>query len=230
MKLKNLIPWRVRNFTDQWLENSVRPEYPSVYKLLKFGRKNINTPGYWDKVWMTDTLPRDYEGLFNAIIAYIPYGASVLDVGCGVGRLARLMRDKCHARVTGLDFSCWACEQLARDGFKTVVSSLPKIPLPDNVFDVAVATEVLEHLDQPEKTVLQMTRVVRHGGIIICSVPKMTPCALMKSWNISRAMMRNVCAACSPLFLLRYRSEPAAFIEKGTNSSSSGVQRSGNKK
>jgi len=76
-----------------------------------------------------------------------------------------------RADVTGLDFSNWACEQLIHQGFNAIVSYLPKIPFPDRVFDVAVATEVLEHLDDPEETLKQMARVVKPGGLVMVSVP-----------------------------------------------------------
>jgi ubiquinone/menaquinone biosynthesis C-methylase UbiE len=153
------------------MENYLRPSYPSVYKVIKFGIRNINTPEYWDKVWEHDTVNRDYRELFNLILERIPLRAKVLDVGCGVGRLARLMRDQREVDVTGLDFSSWALEQLRKEGFKTVLSSLPDIPLPDNTFDMVIATEVIEHLDHPDKTLLQMVRVVRPDGLIMCSVP-----------------------------------------------------------
>ena len=174
MSLKNLIPWRIRHRTDLWMENSLRPSNPSLYKLLKFGRRNLNTPNYWDEVWSTDTVDREYTQLFQAVVARVPEGSKVLDTGCGVGKLSRLLRDKCKAQVTGLDFSPWACGELAKEGFETVVSSLPTIPLPDNSFDVVVATEVMEHLDYPDRTLAQMVRVAKPGGIVMCSVPNDT--------------------------------------------------------
>lgn len=173
-KLKKLIPWRIRHRFHLWMEDSLRPVNPSLYKLLKFGRRNLNTPQYWDDVWSTDTLDREYSELFRLVLARVPERARTLDVGCGVGNLSRLLRDQRQARVTALDFSTWACEQLTKDGFETVVSSLPRIPLPDSVFDVAVATEVMEHLDRPERTLAEMVRVVKPGGIIMCSVPNDT--------------------------------------------------------
>lgn len=171
MKLKYLVPWRIRHRIDIWLENSLRRKHACAYKLIKFGRRNINTQEYWDKVWSTDSVHRNYTELFDIILEMIPHGTQVLDVGCGTGRLAKLMRDKRGAQVTGLDLSPWACEQLAKEGFETIVCSLPRIPLPDNTYDVAVATEVLEHLDHPEKTLRQMARVVKPRGLVMCSVP-----------------------------------------------------------
>jgi ubiquinone/menaquinone biosynthesis C-methylase UbiE len=71
-----------------------------------------------------------------------------------------------------LDFSACALEQLAKEGIEAVKSILPDIPLPDDTYDVAIATELLEHLDHPLKTLYQMARVVKPGGNILCSVPK----------------------------------------------------------
>lgn len=171
MQLKNIIPWRIRHRVDLWMENNLRPQNPTIYKILKFGRTNINTPRYWDEVWRTDNLDRNYTDIFKIILDAVTEGSKVLDVGCGIGNLARLLRDQRNAQVTGLDFSQWACDQLAKEGFNTVVSILPRIPLPDAHYDIAVTTEVLEHLDKPEKTLKEMARVVRPGGLVICSVP-----------------------------------------------------------
>jgi ubiquinone/menaquinone biosynthesis C-methylase UbiE len=147
------------------------PKNPSLYKLVKFGRTNLNTPEYWDGIWRTDTTDRNYLELFAAILEQVSEGAKVLDMGCGAGRLSRLLRDQRRARVTGLEFSTWACAQLAKEGFETVVSTLPGIPFPDSTFDMAVATAVLEHLDRPAATIREMARVVRSGGILMCTVP-----------------------------------------------------------
>lgn len=174
MKFNEIIPWRIRNQLNIWLESHVRPSAPKLYKLIKFGRTNINTPDYWNNEWENDSCQRNYEELFSLILGHIPEQAKVIDVGCGVGRLSKLIKQQRNAELTCLDFSSWACDQLKKDGFNTVVSELPKIPLPDNTFDVAVATEVFEHLDHPEKTLQQMARVVRPGGIVMCSVPNDT--------------------------------------------------------
>jgi len=174
MPVKNLVPWRIRHRIDLWMEDSLRPKNTSLYKLLKFGRRNLNTPKYWDDVWSTDTIDREYTELFKLVLSRVDEGTKVLDVGCGIGKLSRRLRDQRKAQVTSLDFSEWACAELAKEGFETVVSSLPTIPLPDDTFDVVVATEVMEHLDSPERTVEQMVRVARPGGIVMCSVPNDT--------------------------------------------------------
>lgn len=171
MKAWNIIPRRIRRRVFKEMENRIRTAYPSIYKVLLFGRTNINTPQYWDETWRTDTENREYTELFELILSKVPEGSNVLDVGCGIGKLAKLIRDRRSAKVTCLDFSPWACQQLAAQGFDTIVSELPMIPLPDNSFDVVIATEVMEHLNRPDATLRQMRRVVRTGGLIMFSVP-----------------------------------------------------------
>lgn len=168
---KQILPWRIYHPLAKWLENDLREISPSIYKFVKFGRTNINTPDYWNQVWSKDKIQRNYQNLFKLIIDRIPPNAKVIDIGCGVGRLSKLIKEKCSVEVVGLDFSSWACKQLSKDGFETIVSTLPQIPIIDNSFDVAIATEVLEHLDKPERTIKEMARVVKSGGIIMCSMP-----------------------------------------------------------
>src|SRR6478736_2489794 len=125
MQIKNVVPWRVRNRMDIWLEQTLRPRYHRLYKLIRFGRPNLNTASYWDNIWRNDTENRDYSELFAHILKQVDAGTKVLDVGCGSGRLSRVLRDQRAAQVTALDFSPWACQQLAAEGFDTVVSALP---------------------------------------------------------------------------------------------------------
>jgi ubiquinone/menaquinone biosynthesis C-methylase UbiE len=171
MQSTNIIPWRITNYFNNLLEDRIRTRLHKLYKLIKFGRTNINTRDYWNNEWANDSAQRNYVELFKLILEQTPTGAKVLDVGCGVGRLSKIITEQKNAELTCLDFSDWACEQLEKEGFKTIFSKLPNIPLPDNAFDRAVAAEVFEHLDNPEKTTNQMVRVVKSGGIVMCSIP-----------------------------------------------------------
>ena len=45
------------------------------------------------------------------------------------------------------------------------------IPLPDRSVDCAMATEVLEHCPYPEKTLTEIHRVLKPGGILFITVP-----------------------------------------------------------
>jgi ubiquinone/menaquinone biosynthesis C-methylase UbiE len=93
-------------------------------------------------------------------------GKRVLDVGCGKGRFARIVRERNpEAEVWGLDIS----EEMLRavpEGIRTRAGSMTELPFEDAFFDAAYATESLEHAVEIERAVAEICRVVKPGGRI----------------------------------------------------------------
>lgn len=91
----------------------------------------------------------------------------VLDIGCGKGRFARVLKDQQpRARVTALDLAENMLRQVAGD-IAPCCASMTSLPFPDHSFDAAYATESLEHAVDIETAVAEMCRVVRPGGRIV---------------------------------------------------------------
>lgn len=94
-------------------------------------------------------------------------GRKVLDVGCGKGRFARIVKGRNpEAEVWGLDIS----EEMLRyvpEGIATRAGSMTELPFGDAEFDGAYATESLEHAVEIDKAVAEMCRVVKPGGRIV---------------------------------------------------------------
>jgi SAM-dependent methyltransferase len=100
---------------------------------------------------------------------------SVLDVGCGEGVLtsewAERLGDGC---VVGIDLDDpklraeWA--ERARANLEFRVEEATSLSFGDDEFDMAAATEVLEHVPEPEATVAEMARVARRW--LLVSVPR----------------------------------------------------------
>lgn len=133
-------------------------------------RPNINTAPYWDQIWAREGIGtwRKYPNTFQKIAAYIDQGESVLDVGCGVGVLLEVLRPHCK-EVAGLDISPVAIDLLRSKGIDGKVGELPEICFPDKSFDVVVATEIVEHLDDPIRLLSEAVRVARKK--VILTVP-----------------------------------------------------------
>lgn len=94
-------------------------------------------------------------------------GKRVLDVGCGKGRFARILKERHpEAEIWGLDIS----EEMLRfvpPGIRTRAGSMTALPFPDEWFDGAYATESLEHAVEIERAVAEICRVVKPGGHIV---------------------------------------------------------------
>ncbi len=60
---------------------------------------------------------------------------------------------------------------LAKNGFQTFHATLEDLKLPDNSIDAIGAFDVLEHLEKPEFLLSEICRILKPGGVFICSVP-----------------------------------------------------------
>jgi SAM-dependent methyltransferase len=100
---------------------------------------------------------------------------SVLDVGCGEGVLTVEWAERLGAgRVVGIDLDDpklsaeWA--ERSRPNLEFRVEEATSLSFGDDEFDLAAATEVLEHVPEPEATVAEMARVARRR--LLVSVPR----------------------------------------------------------
>lgn len=94
-----------------------------------------------------------------------------LDVGCGTGQLAELVRDAGYD-VTGSDYSQGMLDVMARlrPGIPGVQGSGTDLPFPDNTFTLTYCVAVMHHIadkDAVHKTLMEMVRVTKPGGRIL---------------------------------------------------------------
>lgn len=94
-------------------------------------------------------------------------GKSVLDVGCGKGRFARIIKDR-HpgANVVAFDLAI-SMLRFVPQGIATTAGSMTSLPFRSSAFDAAYATESLEHAVDIETAVGEICRVVKPGGGIV---------------------------------------------------------------
>jgi len=98
---------------------------------------------------------------------------TMLDIGCGDGRLAGAIKRKNPAAIVhGCDFSTAALARSAGlDRQYAVDLNVERLPEPDDRFDLVVASEVIEHLIHPDLALVELRRVLRPGGHVVVTVP-----------------------------------------------------------
>lgn len=98
----------------------------------------------------------------------------ILDVGCSSGFLLRELRDQMPtAQLVGADYLSGAVKKASvrNPGVPFVQFDLRKCPLPGNSLDGITALNVLEHIDDDQKALGHIHRILRPGGIVHIEVP-----------------------------------------------------------
>jgi len=111
-----------------------------------------------------------FEAEYEAIKKELS-GDSVLDLGCGTGRiLDRLGKDY---EVKGIENNKTAMDYLNRKGLSFYNYDLNKvIPLSDNSYDIVICTHCLEHLNFPGTAIEEAKRIAKDKAIFIVPLGK----------------------------------------------------------
>ena len=124
-------------------------------------------------------LARRLTKLADAVGYHVPAGGWVLDLGCGTGDLARHLASA-GLRVTGCDISANMLSRAADSDPRGVIEwrrldpTWRTLPFQAGQFDGVVASSVLEYVDSPAVALAECARVLRPGGVMLCTVPDLT--------------------------------------------------------
>lgn len=102
----------------------------------------------------------------EALAGYLDAGDTLLDVGCGTGRLSVYLRDMYGAEPTGIDVKDLRQVEIPFHPFDGT-----SIPVPDKAFDHVVVSEVLHHSHDPMALIAECHRVTRRRIIVFEDVP-----------------------------------------------------------
>lgn len=100
----------------------------------------------------------------------LPKTARILNVGSGTGGLTPVLAQ--YGRVSNVDVSPHAVKHTKAKGYgETRLFDGLKLPFNGPIFDVVVATDVLEHIADDGAALQDWARVLKPGGRVILTVP-----------------------------------------------------------
>jgi SAM-dependent methyltransferase len=102
----------------------------------------------------------------------LPLSAAILEIGCSGGPLMQRLFAAGHTDVTGIDVSAPAIELAKARGVPHVsVMDGAALEFTDARFDVVIASDVLEHIEDEGKALREWARVLKPGGQLMVFVP-----------------------------------------------------------
>jgi SAM-dependent methyltransferase len=111
--------------------------------------------------------------LLAALLEGVPRRERILDLGCGSGGV--LQEWSSVATCVGSDVSAYALEICRERGIPHLVrSDLSAVPFCSESFDVVMALDVIEHLDDDVALLRKMGALCSTGGRCIVAVPAYT--------------------------------------------------------
>ncbi len=142
-------------------------EAPDPQALVNFlaARNSSETADRWERQILTFLDPRP--------------GASILDIGCGVGDDVRMLAELVGStgRVVGVDYSrvmVEAAQNRSRDSKLPVefgVGNAEQLDFPDDSFDGCRTERTLMHVADPLQAIREMVRVAKPGAPIVALEP-----------------------------------------------------------
>jgi SAM-dependent methyltransferase len=99
-------------------------------------------------------------------------GRAVLDAACGEGYGSAMLAAAGARSVVGVDIDGPTVEHAReRHGIDARRADVRELPFPDGTFDLVVSFETIEHVEDPERAVAEMRRVLRDDGTLVISTP-----------------------------------------------------------
>ena len=132
---------------------------------------------------------RDLSLAHQTILGIIEPGSSVLDVGCGGGLLARVLRENAGCTVTGVEYDPERAVHAEPWVHKLVVGDISTPSVWDQIgecFDFVVFADVLEHLIDPGGVLLRCREVLSTKGRVVASIPNVAYYRIRKDLLLGR--------------------------------------------
>src|SRR3989344_6325353 len=144
------------------LAKEARKNYNLIAKSYHEARTNPKTNGWFYNEYLE--MPTTLKLLGNV------KGKKVLDMGCGTGLYARILKKK-GANIKGIDIS-EEMIKIAREESPDIefkIGNINKLPYKDEEFDIVLAALVMEYFSSWSMVLKEVRRVLKDNGLFVFS-------------------------------------------------------------
>lgn len=153
-------------------------ELKRIYNLLAgdMPLKNIIPDSEYEKYWINrekadEQILRRKSRVYkrmHLIAEEVEDNSNVLDIGCGNGDLFSIVhKKKPNCKLLGIDISSDAITKTKMKGFRASKVNITQDNLSElGNFDYIIMSEIIEHLPNPEKVILDVKKITRKKIII----------------------------------------------------------------
>lgn len=100
--------------------------------------------------------------------------AKILDVGCGNGAFsAKVGKRVSSNELYGIDINASAVKDAKRYGINVVIADAHCLPFKEEIFDIIVSNQVVEHLLNVDMSIREVQRTLKGSGQFIVSTPNL---------------------------------------------------------
>src|SRR3989338_2118133 len=104
-------------------------------------------------------------------------GVRILDVGCGTGKLGKLIKSKINCYIEGIEIDPEAAK-IAQKGYDKIIEinleeliAQKKLLGAIGKYDIIILGDILEHIRQPDELLRSCQDVLKDNGYLIASIP-----------------------------------------------------------
>ncbi|MFC1928292.1 methyltransferase domain-containing protein [Chloroflexota bacterium] len=135
-------------------------------------------PTLYERVISGESVPwAQFSSFLNKYVfaAHFTKGKTVVEIGCSFGYGSSYLMSRGARQVIGTDIEKeaieYATDHYQKDGLHFLRLDATQLPFTDSSCDTVILFDIIEHLEEYEGFLRECKRVMKEGGILVCSTP-----------------------------------------------------------
>jgi len=95
----------------------------------------------------------------------------ILDIGCRDGHMLEILQENGYKDLSGIDIIPNPLKQLKNISYYKCDANDMSILFNDETFSVVILSHVLEHIEEPQKALNEIHRILKPNGILFIEIP-----------------------------------------------------------